>query len=245
MKTLTFGSCRVQGLFDVYSEYDDNFFENKISSELCIIDRCHSLPEFYELLTYLYNNDKNHKDNILTTLKNDNLDKYIDFLRSKIHEIDIFIFEFCSLKYYKTDNAKIVYGMYKSYLDNKNTNHLRNIKKTHGNISEYELTNNEINHYLNLLIELISIKHNKKIIFVTHYMHRSITNREIIKNFLNTITSKYNNIFVFTPSDLWSVHNVSDFLLDDENHYLVQKIPAVFYFFRQKYKEFCKLKEDF
>jgi len=243
MKTLTFGSCRVQALFDVYSEYDDNFFENKITSELCIIDRCHSLPEFYELLIYLYNNDTNHKDNILTTLKNDNLDKYIDFLRSKIHEIDIFIFEFCSLKYYKTDNGKIVYGMYKSYLDTKNNTHLRNIKKKHGNITEYELTNNEINHYLNVLIELISIKKNKKIIFVTHYMHRSISNREIIKNFLDTITDKYNSIFVFTPSDVWSVDNVSDFLQDDENHYLVEKIPTIFYFFRQRYKEFCKLKE--
>jgi hypothetical protein len=238
MKTLSFGSCRIQALFDVYSEYEDIFFENKIGSQYSIIDRCHSLPEFYELLLYLYNSDTNHTDNILTTLKNDDLDKNIDFLRSKINEIDIFIFEFCSLKYYKTANGKIVYGMYKSYLDNKNTNHLRSIKKKHGNITEYELTNDEINHYLNLLIELILIKNNKKIIFVSHYMHRSIQNREIIKNSLDIIISKYNNIFVFTPSDLWSVENLSDFLLDDENHYLVKKIPIVFNFFRQKYKEF-------
>jgi len=245
MKTLTFGSCRVQALFSVYSEYEDTFFENKITSKLCIIDRCHSLPEFYELLLYLYNSDTNHKDNILTTLKNDNLDKDIEFLRSKIYEIDTFIFEFCSLKYYKTANGKIVFGMYKSYLDTKNTNHLRNIKNKHGVISEYELTNDDINHYLNLLTELILVKHNKKIIFVTHYMHRFITNREIIKASLNTITNTYNNIFVFTPSDLWLVSNVSDFLLDDENHYVAEKIPTVFNFFRQKYKEFCKLKDAF
>jgi hypothetical protein len=135
--------------------------------------------------------------------------------------------------------------MYKSYLDTKNTNHLRNIKNKHGVISEYELTNDDINHYLNLLTELILVKHNKKIIFVTHYMHRFITNREIIKASLNTITNTYNNIFVFTPSDLWLVSNVSDFLLDDENHYVAEKIPTVFNFFRQKYKEFCKLKDAF
>ena len=70
-------------------------------------------------------------------------------------------------------------------------------------------------------------------------------NREIIKKSLEIITSKHNNIFVFTPSDLWSVDNFSDYLLDDENHYLVKKIPTVFNFFRQKYKEFFKLKEDF
>ena len=35
--------------------------------------------------------------------------------------------------------------MYKWYLDNKHNNHLRNIKKRHGNIIEYELTNDEIN----------------------------------------------------------------------------------------------------
>jgi len=238
MKTLTFGSCRVHALFDVYSEYDNILFENKIRSEYCIIDRCHSLPEFYELLLYLYSTDTYHSDSILTTLKNDDLNKNIDFLRSKLDQIDIFIFEFCSLKYYKTANGKIVYGMYKSYLDNKNTNHLRNIKKKHGKITEYELSNDEINNYFNLLIELILIKHNKKIIFVSHYMHRSIQNREIIKKYLNIITSKYNNIFVFTPSDLWSVDNFSDFLLDDENHYLVKNIPIVFNFFREKIKGF-------
>jgi len=69
-------------------------------------------------------------------------------------------------------------------------------------------------------------------------MHRSIQNREIIKKHLNIITSKYNNIFVFTPSDLWSVDNFSDFLLDDENHYVVKNIPIVFNFFREKFKGF-------
>jgi hypothetical protein len=94
MKSLTFGSCRVESLFSVYSEYDNIFFENKIISQRCFIDRCHSLLEFYELLLYLYNNDTNHTDNILTTLQNDELDKNINFLKSIINEIDVFILNF-------------------------------------------------------------------------------------------------------------------------------------------------------
>lgn len=205
---LTLGSCRVLVTMN-HSRFEClNTFRQPGKRHLNpkkIIGRSWSINEQYELLLLILSKKP------ITKYKGceftyDEIKENIEYIRSMFDKIEGVIIEPSSIKYYTDKNENLIHNI---------EHHKEEIMS---NVKKHILTEEEIDLYLNKIINLLQ---NKKIIFVNHFLHTKIPNRMLINKCLKKITNK--NVKIVTPSNLWDNNSKWDFL-KDEKHYKNLKV---------------------
>jgi hypothetical protein len=203
------GTCRIRNIYCHINKSEIKY--NFINYDQDFIGRTYSLIDTYELLKCIITNNKNINSHEFRS--NTNLFKQ-RINNMKLSNIDLFVIEISSLKYYthfyENNDSKILFS--------PNFGKTRSLSKYKLNI----LTEKEMDYYFNKIIELLF---NKKILFVFHLKSDIIPNRMLIKNNLikninKTNKTNKNNIMFIQPEKLLNTDTDNvDKYLDDDNHY--------------------------
>jgi hypothetical protein len=166
-----------------------------------IIGRSWSINEHYDMIRLILNL-KHNSQYVGDEYENyDQIKDNIIAIRNEFHNIEGIIIENSSLKYYTNKDNKLVHNvmMRKQYVEH---------------IVDQD-------YFIQKIIDLLP---DKKIIFVSHFLHTKIVNRLVICQCLQKYVSK--NVILIIPSLLWE--NINPLLyLRDENHYRVDKEKVI------------------
>ena len=214
---LVLGSCRTCTI--MYNSKLDclNTWKEvgKRGENKCIIGRVWTINEHFEILNLILNK-KSPSDYIgMEFEKYSDIENNINFIRKNFSKIKGIIMEVSSIKYYTHKiNNKLIHNVIHSKKENK--------------FNENILQENEIDSYINKIINLVP---DKNIIFINHLLHELIPNRRLIHKCLNKINSK--NSLVITPSEMWKNSNPDNYLADQE-HYKPEMFYKITQFFDDK-----------
>jgi len=204
------GSCRIHRLFNCDKIYNNNeldkynlldtlwFGDNFLGSIYCS-------KYILMVLQILLNNDINNKDKICIIPPQLELDdnRFITIC-NRLKQSDIVIIEIASLKYYKLLNSE--YYINREYITNRFCG-----DNTNNTYTMHTLTQDELANVISDIKMLLN-KHNKEVLFVSHFNHANIINRDII---IKTLSKNCN--YYFNPTDI-ILTDPEKYLLDD-NHY--------------------------
>lgn len=197
------GSCRVRNIYTHLNEEDIKY--NLINYDKDMIGRTYTLNETYELLKSIITSKKNicsHEYRNMQELFKRNINAI------NVKNIDIFVIEISSIKYYTHLN------------ENMDSNIVFSPNHGRRSLSKYELnklSEQEMDYYFNKIIALLD---NKKILFVCHLKSDIIPNRILIKNNLIKNIQKCNNdnILFVDPTELLNTDNIDKYLTDDYHY---------------------------
>lgn len=208
-KIFTSGSCRLLHSVSLNenanNDYSQCLTKNFIGKNF--IGKFHTPKQHIQFVNYLKNDlliSKNELSYIFTTsnikllpkCKRTNHVKSKNALQEGFNDIDLFIFEICSIKEHSYNN----YFLQEEFLDDK-------IKYTTKILSYDDFLND-----LRNLAKLV----NKPIIFQTHIRPNiiydnnklMIVNREVIYNACKQLEKEFNNVYVYDPSETIKQHGV-------------------------------------
>lgn len=224
MKILTLGTCRLLQLFEKninntflnslhYTNYGNyggsnvisfshdiyqaHFLLNLIKNNRIVTD-----PYYYSLFSRLsvFIQDRgDYRCNLLSVITDYNINASIENIHKQLSEVEYIILEVCTLK-------RLIISGVPMFLD-------INDQSQFSRITDKEFCE-DFENFVNLVK---SIKNNIKIIFVSHFISY---NNEIIPERFQTVNlikenaKKYDNCFVFCPSDY-----ITDDDLEDNRHY--------------------------
>lgn len=180
----------------------------------------HDLKEIHQFLTILLDENSllrskllsNETRNLFTRyiLKNCNLkmeefDKQLQFSQKQFLVADFIVIEVSTLRYLQAmvDGIDIILSAYNANLANLN------------NYTNEKITDNEFIQYLGLIMEILK-KHNKKVLFVTHFNTGKIAQREHISTILK---QNLPDNMVFDPSSL-VINHLPHSIVDDYHYAL-------------------------
>lgn len=197
------GTCRVRDIFRNTEIFKDKY--NLMNRKNDYVGRTYSLIDTYEMLRCItekrydmYNyelraNIKTFRNNILS-------------LSGSIDQVDCFLIEISSLKYFSSKGDII-------------------LSPNFGKMDKFEMrfiSDEEMDEYYEKLVGLIDKICGKsvKIVFITHLKSHLIKNRGIILENLmkNVKKSQRKDIILTLPSNVLGVDRIDEFLLD-YNHY--------------------------
>lgn len=208
---LVLGSCRVtitlsRSKYQCLNTWKKISGRNNNSNK--IIGRGWTINEHYEMIKLILG-DKKPDNYIGNEYDYSSIEENILYIKNHWDDIKGIIIEPSSIKYYTDKNNKLIH----------NVHHAKN------NLSEYKLnilSEDEIDFYLKKIMELLPDKY---IIFVNHFLHRNLPNRNLINKCLNKICN--DNVIVITPSNLWNNETKFNYVDRGEYHYRRDKINDI------------------
>jgi hypothetical protein len=216
MNIFILGTCRIQRPFGCDYGYNKPINYNNYNvlnswGSPDFLGPQYNIKEIYQFLHILINNNSPllNLDNIIIKQifkyfnTNNNINDVIENVYKKFKLSDIIIIEISSIKNLSTiiNNTNVILNLFEPDLS---------VLKNY----DYDIINEiEFIEYLNKIIEIINT-YKKKVLFVSHFNHNNIKNRENIINILKNNLPK--NMF-FDPSEL-VINNLPNSIIDD-SHY--------------------------
>lgn len=202
---LVLGSCRITIPLNESEHFCINTWkelENRESNSKLIIGRGWTSIEHYQMIKLILEL-KDPKDYCGDEYTFDKIKSNIDIIKNNFKKIKGIILEISSLKYFTDSNNRLIHNViHKDLLENE---YIENILCYEENLF-----------YLNKIRDLVP---DKKLYFVSHFMHINLTPRIVIKNSIEEFIKNDNNSKLIIPSLLWTDKTKHEYLHHDELHY--------------------------